>query len=147
MNLWRGILQWLGGLGIVIVALIFLPVMRVGRHAVLSQRGVRHAGKGPAAHHRHLARPAQCLYRPHPGPGRDLRGARDGRFNAAVVHALTTVSTGGFSTTDLSFAAFSGPAGIRGGGVHDLASVPFIRFIQIANGDRYALIRDVQVRA
>lgn len=28
--LWRGILQWLGGLGIVIVALLFLPIMRVG---------------------------------------------------------------------------------------------------------------------
>jgi len=28
--LWRGMLQWLGGLGIVIVAIVFLPVMRVG---------------------------------------------------------------------------------------------------------------------
>jgi trk system potassium uptake protein len=28
--LWRSMLQWIGGLGIVIVAIIFLPVMRVG---------------------------------------------------------------------------------------------------------------------
>ncbi len=29
-NLWRGMLNWLGGLGIAFVAMIFLPVMRVG---------------------------------------------------------------------------------------------------------------------
>jgi len=28
--LWRSVLQWLGGLGIVVVALVFLPVLRVG---------------------------------------------------------------------------------------------------------------------
>ncbi len=30
INLWRGMLNWLGGLGIAIIAMIFLPVMRVG---------------------------------------------------------------------------------------------------------------------
>ncbi|MDK2775955.1 MAG: potassium transporter TrkH, partial [Tabrizicola sp.] len=30
MNLWRGMLNWLGGLGIAFIAMIFLPLMRVG---------------------------------------------------------------------------------------------------------------------
>lgn len=45
---WRSILQWLGGLGIIIVALVFLPVLRVG-DAAFSGRSVRHDGKGVAA--------------------------------------------------------------------------------------------------
>ncbi|WP_236627482.1 MULTISPECIES: potassium transporter TrkG [unclassified Sulfitobacter] len=43
--LWRGILQWLGGLGIVIVALIFLPVMRVGGMQFFRVEGFDTLGK------------------------------------------------------------------------------------------------------
>ena len=45
VNLWRGILQWLGGLGIVIVALIFLPVMRVGGMQFFRSEGFDTLGK------------------------------------------------------------------------------------------------------
>jgi trk system potassium uptake protein TrkH len=146
VNLWRGILQWLGGLGIVIVALIFLPVMRVGGMQFFRSEGFDTLGKvlprtidisrGLLSAYVVLTLACAATY-----------GALGMEGYAAVVHALTTVSTGGFSTTDRSFAAFAGPAEYAAVVFMILASVPFVRFIQIANGDRYALIRDVQVRA
>ena len=146
VNLWRGLLQWLGGLGIVIVALIFLPVMRVGGMQFFRAEGFDTLGKvlpraidisrGLVIAYIVLTLSCAAVYA--------LLGM-DGF--AAIVHALTTVSTGGFSTTDQSFAAFAGPAEYAAVVFMILAAVPFVRFIQLANGDPWALFRDVQVRA
>lgn len=146
VNLWRGILQWLGGLGIVIVALIFLPVMRVGGMQFFRSEGFDTLGKvlprtidisrGLIQAYVVLTLACAVTY-----------GALGMSWYEALVHALTTLSTGGFSTTDRSFAAFSGLAEYAAVLFMILASVPFIRFIQFANGNRMALLRDVQVRA
>jgi len=146
VNLWRGILQWLGGLGIVIVALIFLPVMRVGGMQFFRAEGFDTLGKvlpraidiskGLVMAYVALTLACAAVY-----------GALGLTPYEAIVHALTTLSTGGFSTTDQSFAAFSGPAEYAAVLFMILAAVPFIRFIQIASGDPWALFRDVQVRA
>lgn len=146
VNLWRGILQWLGGLGIVIVALIFLPVMRVGGMQFFRAEGFDTLGKvlpraidiskGLVIAYVALTLACAAVY-----------GALGMNIYEAIVHALTTLSTGGFSTTDQSFAAFSGPAEYAAVLFMILAAVPFIRFIQIASGDPWALFRDVQVRA
>ncbi len=146
VNLWRGILQWLGGLGIVIVALIFLPVMRVGGMQFFRSEGFDTLGKvlprtidisrGLIQAYVVLTLACAITY-----------GALGMSWFDATVHALTTLSTGGFSSTDQSFAAFIGPAEYAAVVFMILASVPFIRFIQIANGDPWALLRDVQVRA
>ena len=45
VNLWRGLLQWLGGLGIIIVAMIFLPVMKVGGMQFFRSEGFDTLGK------------------------------------------------------------------------------------------------------
>jgi trk system potassium uptake protein TrkH len=146
VNLWRGILQWLGGLGIVIVALIFLPVMRVGGMQFFRSEGFDTLGKvlprtidiSRGLIQAYVALTIACAA---------TYGALGMGWFDATVHAFTTMSTGGFSSTDRSFAAFSGPAEYAAVVFMILASVPFIRFIQFANGNRMALLRDVQVRA
>ena len=37
--LWRGILQWLGGIGIIVVAMVFLPELRVGGMQIFRSEG------------------------------------------------------------------------------------------------------------
>jgi trk system potassium uptake protein len=65
----------------------------------------------------------------------------------AINHALTTIATGGYSTRDSSFAEFPRGA-IRGAGLFMwLAGLPFIRYIQLVNGEVRPLFKDVQVRA
>jgi len=146
VNLWRGILQWLGGLGIVIVALIFLPVMRVGGMQFFRAEGFDTLGKvlpraidiSKALVMAYVGLTLACAV---------VYGVLGLTPYEAAVHALTTVSTGGFSTTDASFSAFSGPAEYAAVVFMILAAVPFVRFIQMANGDPWALFRDVQVQA
>ncbi|WP_336425897.1 potassium transporter TrkG [Roseovarius sp. D0-M9] len=112
--LWRGILQWLGGLGIVIIALIFMPVMKVGGMQFFRAEGFDTLGKVlPRA--LDISRRLLEIY-----IGLTVLCAFAYRIFGmtwleAVVHALTTVSTGGFSTSDSSFALFSGPFSFRVG--------------------------------
>src|SRR6056297_4264531 len=43
--LWRGILQWLGGLGIIVVAMVFLPELRVGGMQIFRSEAFETMGK------------------------------------------------------------------------------------------------------
>jgi trk system potassium uptake protein TrkH len=65
----------------------------------------------------------------------------------ALMHALTTLSTGGFSSSDASFGAFQGPLEYVAAVFMILASLPFVRYIQLVAGTARPLFRDRQVRA
>lgn len=145
-NLWRGILQWLGGLGIVIVAMLFLPVMKVGGMQYFRSEGFDTLGKvlpraidiSSALIQVYIWLTVACAV---------TYFALGMSGFEAVVHALTTVSTGGFSTSDRSFGLFQGPAEYAAVVFMLLGSLPFIRFIQLAQGSLRPLLVDAQVRA
>jgi trk system potassium uptake protein len=65
----------------------------------------------------------------------------------AAVHAMTTLSTGGYSTRDASFGAFAS-APIEGIAIvfMVLGSLPFVLYIQATNGQLWPLFTDAQVR-
>jgi len=65
----------------------------------------------------------------------------------ALNHGLTTAATGGFSTTDQSFAIYTGPLEYVAVVFMVLSGLPFIRLIQLMGGQPKALLQDVQVRA
>lgn len=144
--LWRGILQWLGGLGIVIVAMIFLPVMKVGGMQFFVSEGFDTLGKAlPRA--LDIAKGLFFVYilltvlciASYLAAGMNLQDS--------IVHAFTTIATGGYSTTDASFAAFPGAPQYVSVVFMFAASVPFLRFLQMMRGDPKPLYRDAQVRA
>jgi trk system potassium uptake protein TrkH len=126
--------------------MIFLPVMRVGGMQFFRSEGFDTLGKvlprtidiSRGLISAYVVLTAACAL---------TYGALGMGWFDATVHALTTLSTGGFSNRDASFAAFAGPAEYAAVVFMILASVPFIRFIQIANGNTMALWQDVQVRA
>ena len=144
--LWRSLLQWLGGLGIVIVALIFLPVMKVGGMQFFRSEAFDTLGKvlpratdiSLALVEIYLVLTLACAM------AYWLLGMP--AFEA-VNHALTTIATGGFATSDASFGAY-GPALQYAAVVFMLlGGLPFIRYIQIAQGSFAPMWRDLQVRA
>ncbi|WP_417733680.1 TrkH family potassium uptake protein [Roseovarius sp.] len=143
--LWRGILQWLGGLGIVIVALVFLPEMRVGGMQFFRAEGFDTLGKAlprtidisKGVLNVYLGLTAICTL--------FYLALGMGAFDATV-HSLTTVSTGGFSTSDNSFAAFPGAPQYACVVFMILASLPFVRMMQGVHGNIKPLYRDTQVR-
>jgi trk system potassium uptake protein TrkH len=65
----------------------------------------------------------------------------------AIVHALTTVATGGFANYDDSFAGFSDGTEYVATTFMILASLPFIRYVQMLNGSAKPLFKDSQVWA
>ncbi|MBS1304109.1 TrkH family potassium uptake protein, partial [Loktanella sp. SALINAS62] len=144
--LWRGILQWLGGLGIVIVALIFLPVMKVGGMQFFRAEGFDTLGKVlPRA--LDISKRLLQIYTVLTIACAIAYRAFGMTWLEAIVHALTTLSTGGFSTSDASFALFSGPLEYVSVIFMILASLPFIRYVQIVAGDARPLFSDVQAQA
>ncbi|WP_163849337.1 TrkH family potassium uptake protein [Pseudooceanicola aestuarii] len=143
--LWRGMLQWLGGVGIIVVAMVFLPELRVGGMQIFKSEAFDTMGKIlPRA--TAIAAQISVIYvaltlactLTYLFLGMDA-------FDASV-HALTTVSTGGFSTRDESFGAFSGNMEYAATVFMVLAALPFVRYVQMLNGQEGALLRDSQVR-
>lgn len=145
IKLWRGTLQWLGGIGIIVVAMVFLPELRVGGMQIFRSESFETMGKIlPRA--AQIASRISVIY-----VGLTLACALT--YNAlgmptfdALVHAMTTLSTGGMANTDSSF-------GIYGAGIHYVgaffmfsAALPFVRYVQLLGGSAKPLLRDSQVR-
>lgn len=143
--LWRGILQWLGGIGIIVVAMVFLPELRVGGMQIFKSEAFDTMGKIlPRAQQIasqisviYLVLTLSCFW------VYTMLGM--GLFDA-LVHALTTMSTGGFSNYDASFGTFSGPAEYAASVFMILAALPFVRYVQLINGQGRPLWRDSQIR-
>lgn len=144
--LWRGILQWLGGVGIIVVAMVFLPELRVGGMQIFKSESFETMGKI-------LPRAAQIASRISViyvtltiACGLAYMATGMTPFEA-LVHALTTLSTGGMATTDLSFGKFGAGAHYVGTLFMLLAALPFVRYVQLIAGSPLPLWRDSQVRA
>lgn len=145
-NLWRAMLQWLGGLGIVVVALIFLPVMKVGGMQFFRAEGFDTLGKvlpraldiSSALVQIYVLITLGCA-------ATFWLLGMDGY--EAVIHALSAVSTGGFSNRDTSFTEFSDALHYAAVVFMILSTLPFIRFIQLMQGHPLPMWQDGQVRA
>lgn len=142
--LWRGIMQWLGGIGIIVVAMVFLPELRVGGMQIFRTEGFDTMGKIlPRA--TEIASRISVIY-----VALSLIcalayvSAGMGPFDA-VVHAMTTIATGGFANYDASFAAFDAPVAYVACLFMILAALPFVRFVQLSAGTARPLLRDTQI--
>lgn len=143
--LWRGILQWLGGIGIIVVAMVFLPELRVGGMQIFKSESFDTFGKIlPRA--QAIAKQISLIY-----VGLTLicmlvylmMGM--GGFDA-LVHSMTTIATGGFSNYDASFGAFNSSAEYAASLFMILAALPFVRYVQLVNGQTTPMFRDSQIR-
>ncbi|NCX28480.1 MAG: TrkH family potassium uptake protein, partial [Rhodobacterales bacterium] len=143
--LWRGILQWLGGIGIIVVAMVFLPELRVGGMQIFRAEGFDTLGKIlPRA--TTIAFQISIIYvgiTMACGLSYVLAGMN---FFDAVVHAFTTVATGGFSNYDGSFSVFSWKVEYVAILFMILSALPFVRYVQLINGQGTAVLKDPQVK-
>ena len=107
--LWRSLTQWIGGLGIVVMAIIMLPFLRVGGMQLFRTESSERSDKiFPRAvemsrwiSSAYLLLTVLCTI--------SLKLAGMGWFDACN-HAMATLATGGFSTKDASIAYFHSPA-------------------------------------
>lgn len=146
MNLWRGMLNWLGGLGMAFIAMIFLPIMRVGGMQFFKTEGFDTFGKIlPRASD--IALSLVGVY-----AGLTLvcilvyKGFGMTSLDA-VIHGFSTIATGGFSGRDASFNVYAGAGEYAGAFFMAVAALPYIRYVQMVTGRSDALWRDPQVRS
>jgi trk system potassium uptake protein TrkH len=144
--LWRGILQWLGGIGIIVVAMVFLPELRVGGMQIFRSEAFDTMGKIlPRA--QAIAKQISLIYLALTLFCMTVYMVLGMGWFDALVHALTTMSTGGFSNYDASFGTFSGPPEYAASVFMILAALPFVRYVQLINGQGSPILMDSQIRA
>lgn len=146
--LWRGMLQWLGGIGIIVMAMAILPFLQVGGMRLFQAESSDMSGKflprsslmvmAIGKVYILLTLAVMLLY---------FLGGMSG-FDA-VVHGMTTIGTAGFSNYDASFGHFaSQPFLVVVGTVFMIAgALPFVLYIRAMKGDASSLLSDTQVRA
>ena len=145
MLLWRAMLQWFGGVGIVVVAMVFLPALKIGGMQFFRTESFdligdilpRAAEAASQLSVIYLGLTAACVL------GYSAAGLS--AFDA-VCHAMTTVSTGGMGNYDASFGAFNREAQYVAVIFMALAALPFLRLMQMARGQVRPMWRDAQIR-
>ncbi len=143
--LWRGLIQWLGGIGIIVVAMVFLPELRVGGMQIFRSESFDTFGKIlPRA--TEISSSISVIYISLTLVCAGLYMIAGMDVFDATVHAMTTVATGGFANYDNSFAAFTPAAQYVSVIFMMLAALPFVRFVQLSAGTAEPLLLDRQVR-
>jgi len=143
--LWRSMMQWLGGLGFIGMAVAVLPLLRVGGMRLFQTESSDWSEKVMPRSHM-VAKSILAIYL-----GLSLLCALAYWMSGmtpfeAVNHAMTTLSTGGYSTSDTSMAHFGPAAHWTAVLFMLLGSLPFALYVATLRGQRSALWRDQQVR-
>ncbi|SEG57986.1 TrkH family potassium uptake protein [Vibrio hangzhouensis] len=144
--LWRSILQWLGGIGFIVMAVAILPMLNVGGMRLFQTESSDWSDKSsPRA--KTVAKNIVLVYLVL--TGLCLLGYIATGMNLfdAINHSFTTLSTGGYSTSDGSMNHFSEGAHWVGTVFMFLGGLPFLLFVAaLSKRDPKILFRDAQVR-
>ena len=103
---WRAIIQWIGGLGILSLGLILLPFLRVGGMQLFRMESSDRAEK-PLPRLIEISRTIIMIYLILSAACTILYYIAGMSLFDSVVHAMTTVSTGGFSSHNESLGYFN----------------------------------------
>ena len=144
--LWRALLQWLGGIGIIVMAIAVFPMLRVGGMQLFRMESSDPSEKA-------LPRAAQIassigliyLILTFICAAAYWLAGMSG-FDA-VAHSMTTIATGGYSTTDGSLGNFdSWSIDLIATIGMIVGSLPFILYLKTLRGSYAALWQDSQVQ-
>ncbi|WP_300517104.1 TrkH family potassium uptake protein [Aliiroseovarius sp.] len=142
---WRGLLQWFGGVGIIVVAMVFLPELRIGGMQIFRSEGFDTFGKIlPRA--TEISSRISVIYFSLTALCAVVYYALGMSAFDAVTHAMTTIATGGYANYDSSFGAFGAGTEYAAVVFMLLAALPFVRYVQLVAGTARPLVNDPQVR-
>jgi len=144
--MWRALLQWLGGVGIVVMAMAVLPMLSVGGMQLFRTESYERA-ENVVPRATQLAGGIGLIYTGLTAIWAIMLALAGMNMFDAVTHAMTTLATGGYSTRTASIGAFDSVAiewivilGMIAG------SLPFAHYLAVTRGGWRSLINDPQVR-
>ena len=145
--LWRAMLQWLGGIGIIVMAITLMPIMNVGGMQLFkissndSSEKLLPKSKEVALRliYVYLALTTLCAL--------TYKIFGMSTFDS-FTHSMTTIATGGFSNYNESIGYFNSlPIEISSMVFIILGSLPFIAYIKFLNGNKKIFFSDVQIKS
>ena len=144
--LWRAILQWLGGIGIVVMAITILPLLKVGGMQVFRM-------EAPDTTEKILPRTIEVatsiilIYLLLTSLCALFYWLFGMSLFDSLAHSMTTIATGGFSTHNDSIGFFkSANIEIIASIFILLGSIPFISYLKFLNGNKNILFSDLQIK-
>ena len=144
--LWRAILQWLGGIGIIVMAITLMPIMNVGGMQLFrisnndSSEKILPKSKEIALRliYIYLILTFICAF---------FYKIFGMNYFDCLTHSMTTIATGGFSNYNESIGYFdSAQIEIVSMVFIILGSLPFIAYIKFLNGERKIFKTDEQIK-
>ena len=144
--LWRAILQWLGGIGVIVMAITLMPIMNVGGMQ-LFQVSNSDSSEKILPKSKEIALRLIYIY-----SGLTALCALSYKILGmnifdSLTHSMTTIATGGFSNYNDSIGFFNSISiEISAMIFIILGSLPFIAYIKFLSGNNKILISDVQIK-
>ena len=144
--IWRAILQWLGGIGVIVMAITVLPLLNVGGMQLFRMESSDTTEK-ILPRTREVTIIISAIYLTLTfacGVAYWLVGMN---IFDSIAHSMTTIATGGFSTYSSSIGYFQNPKiEIIAIIFIVLGSIPFIAYIKFVKGDQKIFFKDVQIK-
>ena len=144
--LWRSILQWLGGIGVIVMAITILPLLNIGGMQLFRMESSDTAEKILPKTREitliistiYLSLTVVCGFA-YWFAGMDI-------FDS-VAHSMTTIATGGFSTYSESIGYFQNPKiEIISIVFIVLGSIPFVAYLKFIKGNNKIFFKDSQIQ-
>ena len=144
--LWRAIMQWLGGVGIIVMAITVLPLLKVGGMQLFkiesSDKPEKILPKTTQVAFiiisTYLILTLSCAF---------FYKILGMNLFDSIAHSMTTIATGGFSTHNESIGYFNNPSiEIVATIFIILGSIPFIAYLKFIKGNRKIFFQDIQIK-
>jgi len=144
--IWRALLQWLGGIGVIVMAITILPLLNIGGMQLFRMESSDTTEKILPRTRKvtliistiYLTLTLAC------GASYWLAGMN---IFDSIAHAMTTIATGGFSTYSSSIGYFQNPRiEVISIIFIILGSIPFIAYLKFVKGDRKIFFKDAQIK-
>ncbi len=144
--LWRSVLQWIGGIGIIGMFVAVLPFLRVGGMRLFATESSEWTDKA-LPRMKTLSRGLLLVYVALSVLAVTTFWLSGMSLFDAFNHGLTSIATGGFSTSDLSMGKFDSNLILLEATLFMMiGSMPFFLFVREMHGQHGVLFRDQQVR-
>tara|TARA_B100000959_G_C14956545_1_gene613986 strand:- start:171 stop:1619 length:1449 start_codon:yes stop_codon:yes gene_type:complete len=144
--IWRSLLQWFGGIGIIVLAVAILPTLQIGGMQLLHMEHDDPYEKTLPKINKFIIEIASlyvsltvlCFFFYY------IFGMT--AFDS-LLHCMTTISTGGFSNHSLSFGYYNSYSLENISVIFMiLGSLPFVIFIQFIHGQKLSIFKDDQIK-
>jgi len=143
---WRAILQWLGGIGIIVMAITLMPIMNVGGMQLFKVSN-NDSSEKILPKSKEIALRLIYIYSGLTGLCAFSYKTLGMNIFDSLTHSMTTIATGGFSNYNESIGFFNSFYIELSAMIFIiLGSIPFIVYIKFLSGDRKIFFSDIQIK-